>query len=447
MTETSPILSLPYLQASQAQKHVTHNEALQQLDMLVQTVVTERTRNAPPASPARGDRHIIGPAATGDWVGQENALASYDGQSWHFITPQPGWRAYVSAEDREVIFDGTGWAPYDPGLQNLPGLGVGTQSDATNMLAVSGPATLLSHDGAGHQLKLNKASETDTATLLYQSNWSGRAEIGLAGSDALKIKVSDDGTNWIDALSIDPANGLFSGAGIQSDRSDLTPGRLMRTGAFGLGASALPVLAADLDNITTSGIYRLSDASAAFAADSTVLHMTVDTQIATQVLCDPTGAQTAWRRQVAGVWQGWQRLYDSASILGPVSLSAGVPTGALLEQINTPTGVGLRYADGTQICAHRLDLGNVTAQGSGSWGDPYRTPSASWIYPVAFTGPPHITAAAHFDSALPKLRRMGCASMGTPVVNRVDGLCVSRTGDRSDADNALIDLIAIGRWD
>ena len=36
MSDLSPILSLPLLQASQAQKHVTHNEALMQLDLLVQ---------------------------------------------------------------------------------------------------------------------------------------------------------------------------------------------------------------------------------------------------------------------------------------------------------------------------------------------------------------------------------------------------------------------------
>ena len=51
MSDLSPILSLPLLQASQAQKHVTHNEALMQLDLLVQLTVADRTRTTPP--PAR----------------------------------------------------------------------------------------------------------------------------------------------------------------------------------------------------------------------------------------------------------------------------------------------------------------------------------------------------------------------------------------------------------
>ena len=39
MSETSPRLDLPYIQPSQAQKHVTHNESLQRLDALVQMTV------------------------------------------------------------------------------------------------------------------------------------------------------------------------------------------------------------------------------------------------------------------------------------------------------------------------------------------------------------------------------------------------------------------------
>ena len=39
MSQTSTHLSLPYIQGGQAQKHVTHNEALRQLDLLVQLSV------------------------------------------------------------------------------------------------------------------------------------------------------------------------------------------------------------------------------------------------------------------------------------------------------------------------------------------------------------------------------------------------------------------------
>ena len=62
---------LPYLLAAQAQKHVTHNEALRLLDGLVQLAVLDRDLTAPPGAPADGDRYIVasapqalGPAGT-----------------------------------------------------------------------------------------------------------------------------------------------------------------------------------------------------------------------------------------------------------------------------------------------------------------------------------------------------------------------------------------------
>ena len=49
-------LGLPHIAASQAQKHVTHNEALRMLDALVMLAVKDRDLSAPPGSPARGSR-------------------------------------------------------------------------------------------------------------------------------------------------------------------------------------------------------------------------------------------------------------------------------------------------------------------------------------------------------------------------------------------------------
>jgi len=60
MPDTSTHLLLPYLLASQAQKHVTHNEALRLLDGLVQLAVLDRDLTTPPGRPADGDRYIVG---------------------------------------------------------------------------------------------------------------------------------------------------------------------------------------------------------------------------------------------------------------------------------------------------------------------------------------------------------------------------------------------------
>ena len=89
-------------------------------------------------------------------------------------------------------------------------LGINATADTTNRLTLAADATLLNHDGDGHQLKINKASAADTASLLYQDAFSGRAELGLAGDDDFHFKVSADGTTWKEAILIDRSTGSVS---------------------------------------------------------------------------------------------------------------------------------------------------------------------------------------------------------------------------------------------
>ncbi len=208
MTDTSPHLSLPYLQPAQAQKHVTHNEALRLLDILVQLTVVARDLAAPPAGAVEGDCHIVGAGATGAWAGRSGAIAVREAGLWQFITPREGWRAHVLAETQSVTFGSGLWL--DAGPLKVERLGIGADADAVNRLAVAAPATLLTHAGGGHQVKINKAGSADTASLLFQSGFSGRAEMGLAGSDGFGVKVSADGAGWLQAMSVDPATARVS---------------------------------------------------------------------------------------------------------------------------------------------------------------------------------------------------------------------------------------------
>lgn len=192
----SPVLSLPLIQPSQAQKHVTHNEALRVLDVLVQLTVASADDTAPPVAAVDGDRHIVASGATGDWAGQDHMIALLENGVWQFFAPLEGWRADVTATAAQMRFDGSTWVAVTPDTSNLSVVGVNTSADATNRLAVSSDAVLLSHAGASHQLKVNKASAADTASLLFQDNWSGRAEMGLAGNDDFSVKTSLDGSAW-----------------------------------------------------------------------------------------------------------------------------------------------------------------------------------------------------------------------------------------------------------
>lgn len=225
MSDRSLLLDMPYLQPAQAQKHVTHNEALRALDALVQLGVQSRVLNAPPAALDAGNRYIVAAGAQGDWTGHAGDIALYEGNGWSFYTPQAGWLAYVLDEDQSVLWDGAGWRqPGGTASDDLAALtlGVNTSADTTNRLSVASDATLLSHAGSNHRLKVNKAADTDTASLLFQSGFTGHAEMGLTGGTDFALRVSADGSTFTDALSADAATGTLSApAGISFGSSTL----------------------------------------------------------------------------------------------------------------------------------------------------------------------------------------------------------------------------------
>ncbi|MDB4213361.1 DUF2793 domain-containing protein [Octadecabacter sp.] len=210
MSESSHTLGLPYIQPAQAQKHVTHNEAIRVLDALVQLSVADRDQTAPPPTPTAGDRHIVGPSASADWTGQDGSIAVFEDAAWAFYPPQEGWQAVVRSEGVVLIWDGSNWVGSGidaSALQNLDSVGINTTADATNRLAVSSDATLLSHAGSDYRVVVNKNGETDTASLVFQTGYSGRAEMGTAGSDDFAVKVSADAATWNTGVSFDAATG------------------------------------------------------------------------------------------------------------------------------------------------------------------------------------------------------------------------------------------------
>lgn len=215
--DISPRLALPYLLPNQAQKHVTHNEALRRLDALVQMAVLDRDLTAPPAAPEEGGGWIVAVGASGDWAGHESEIAAWQDGAWAFTAPGTGWLAWVMDEEALCVWTGTEWAeaalPPDT-LQNMARLGVGTEADDTNPFATKLNKALWTSravaEGGDGDLRytLNKEAPANVLSLLMQSAWSGRAEIGLTGDDDLHVKVSLDGATWTEAMSINRPDGL-----------------------------------------------------------------------------------------------------------------------------------------------------------------------------------------------------------------------------------------------
>jgi hypothetical protein len=222
-------INLPLIEAAQSQKHITHNQALQVLDVLVQLAVINRITTSPPGTPANGDRYIIASVATGVWAGKETQIASYENGGWVYYIPSEGWFCWDRGANEAVLFN-TSWGVFGGGgggisdgdkgdvvvsgggtvwvldsganiVVNRLGLG-GATPDATNRLSINSPAALFNNAGTSFQMTLNKAASSDDALLVFQTGFSTRAIFGTGGSDDFTIKVSPDGSSFFDGLTI-----------------------------------------------------------------------------------------------------------------------------------------------------------------------------------------------------------------------------------------------------
>lgn len=106
---SSPNLALSYIASAQAQKEITHNTALNDLDFLTKTAVIDTTIATPPTAPNTGDCYIIAPSPTGAWSGYAGCLAGYYG-GWSIKQPQAGWTVWTVSSNRLLYYTGTGWA-------------------------------------------------------------------------------------------------------------------------------------------------------------------------------------------------------------------------------------------------------------------------------------------------------------------------------------------------
>lgn len=224
---TTPCLALPLIEAGQAQKHVTHNEALMRLDAGVQIAVADRDLAAPPASPAEGGRWLVATGATGAWAGADGTIAARRDGAWEFLAPRAGWLVWVEDESRLLVHLGaTGWHDLAEaaGLVgraaladgSLATLGLNTAADAVNRLAVKTDAALFAHDdvsGAGTgdvRIAVAKAAPARDAAVLFETGWSGRALLGLLGGDDFSLRVSADGATWTEALRVAALDGRLT---------------------------------------------------------------------------------------------------------------------------------------------------------------------------------------------------------------------------------------------
>lgn len=121
----------------------------------------------------------------------------------------------------------------------------------------------------------------------------------------------------------------------------------------------------------------------------------------------------------------------TADILGTVSQSGGVPTGALFEYGSNANGSYIRFADGTQICWHAMaDLDCTTAAGALFISSTY-----TWTLPAAFVSNTYNLSGTHNNTTRWLVGTAASATSATlRTISYANGTAVS------------VRPVAVGRW-
>lgn len=194
---TTPNLSLPELAASQSQPHVTLNAALRRLDALVQLTVTSIS-DAPPGSPADGDRYIVGSSPSGAWVGHEHEVAAYIGTAWVFWVPDTGWLAFVKSLALAYVYGAGSPLGWEPLVPEGGGGGGGGDGDSSWVTPDSPPATADAKDDEFNGTTLD-AKWTADAT--YSSGGAVVASSVNKGAFVIEMGTAAYSRAWTQAVS------------------------------------------------------------------------------------------------------------------------------------------------------------------------------------------------------------------------------------------------------
>jgi hypothetical protein len=212
--DTTDNLGLPYIVAAQAQKHVTHNEALRTLDALVHLMVLDKDLATPPGSPAAGDRYIVAASPTGAWSDQAGNIAAWQDGAWAFHAPREGWLAWVADESRLYARQAAAWAPMPTVFDSSAGI-----------LDDAGKAELVFHatPGAANHLAITNAA-TGTSPVL-----------AAEGDDPdIDLRLAPKGTGVVQAAGqVAVSSGVYPPLSAERTTSNtstpLSPHRLLAT--------------------------------------------------------------------------------------------------------------------------------------------------------------------------------------------------------------------------
>ncbi|PWE26520.1 hypothetical protein C4N9_21605 [Pararhodobacter marinus] len=293
-------------------------------------------------------------------------------------------------------------------------------------------------------LQLDDGLRALAASNLLLQALNGGALTSLAGLSGGADKLAFyNGNNTFGLTDFGAAARTFLAAGpvVTANALDATAGRLLKVGDFGLGIVGAPNQLADLNSFdSVEGMYAagsgtLNRASSPWGNSYHIvqIHRYGATSLL-QVVRKDMGAyvETYVREGDSSTgWGPWRLQYGAANILGGVSQSGGVPTGAIIERGSNGNGVYVRFADGTQICWRTVsvNLGSTDDQ--------------------TFAMPAVFATDTVFTSMNPVNNTMGGDAFASNARARISGSATwsvrNRTSTGHTGSETFV-LFATGRW-
>ena len=283
-------------------------------------------------------------------------------------------------------------------------------------------ADLLQLLPAGSALLPGLAFQVDPDTGVYRP---GANQLGISTGGTRRVLL--DST----AMQVDVP---ITGTAAQSSLNDVTSGKLMKVGAFGVGGNPI-----GMSGSASIGSRDLATGAHSFGIGQPDGPETLAYAYCTWVLKNFTSRRHflafrdgstqpdlfAWigHQQEADGSIIWHKLVSlQTGVVGSVAQSGGVPTGAIIEKGSNANGSYTKFADGTMICRYN--------------GNSSDSVEVTWTYPAAFAATPSVSLSVNAGSA----RTSYLSSRGTSSVN-----FSVYTAAGARAANP-VDLIAIGNW-
>jgi hypothetical protein len=132
-------------------------------------------------------------------------------------------------------------------------------------------------------------------------------------------------------------------------------------GQYGIGAIGV-VSDLDINNTRTLNVTFPTSATPNpdGARAGSLIHLSPNATAAQQLVLGENADSVYFRRRRLSTWNAWQEIFHTGNILGTVSQSAGVPTGAIIERGSNANGEYTKFADGT-LLMYGYRLQGITA--------------------------------------------------------------------------------------